>query len=46
VRAWCRESIAGYKCPKTIEFRDTLPLSSAGKILKHELRRPHWAEKR
>ncbi|MGJ7509788.1 long-chain-fatty-acid--CoA ligase [Variovorax sp. GT1P44] len=39
----CRLHIAGYKCPKTIEFREALPLSAAGKVLKRELRAPHWA---
>ncbi len=42
VRAHCRELIAGYKCPKTVEFRSELPLSSAGKILKRDLRAPFW----
>ncbi|WP_433766139.1 long-chain-fatty-acid--CoA ligase [Pseudomonas putida] len=39
LRRYCREFIAGYKCPKTIEFRDALPLSAAGKVLKRELRK-------
>ena len=39
LRQYCREFIAGYKCPKSIEFRDALPLSAAGKVLKRELRR-------
>ncbi|MDB5970148.1 MAG: AMP-dependent synthetase and ligase [Hydrocarboniphaga sp.] len=34
----CRELIAGYKAPRSIEFRDELPLSGAGKILKYVLR--------
>lgn len=34
----CRERIAGYKTPRSIEFRDALPLSGAGKILKYLLR--------
>jgi long-chain acyl-CoA synthetase len=38
IKAHCREFIAGYKCPKSVEFRDSLPLSAAGKILKRELR--------
>ncbi len=42
LRAHCRESIAGYKCPKSVEFRAELPLSGAGKVLKRELRAPHW----
>jgi len=39
----CRSRIAGYKCPRSVEFRDTpLPLSGAGKVLKRELREPYW----
>jgi long-chain acyl-CoA synthetase len=45
LRAHCREFIAGYKCPKTIEFRSELPLSGAGKILKRDLREPFWSGK-
>jgi acyl-CoA synthetase (AMP-forming)/AMP-acid ligase II len=41
--AYCKERLAGYKCPRSIEFRETLPLSGAGKILKTKLREPHWA---
>jgi len=40
--AHCRERIAGYKVPRSIEFRDALPLSSVGKVLKVELRKPFW----
>jgi acyl-CoA synthetase (AMP-forming)/AMP-acid ligase II len=39
----CRTLIAAYKCPRTIEQREALPLSGAGKILKTELRKPFWA---
>ena len=39
----CKSLIAGYKCPKSIEFREEpLPLSGAGKILKKDLRAPYW----
>ncbi|HDR8982688.1 long-chain-fatty-acid--CoA ligase [Burkholderia vietnamiensis] len=38
----CRDLIAGYKVPRSVEFRDTLPTSAAGKLLKHELRKPFW----
>jgi long-chain acyl-CoA synthetase len=38
LRRHCRQYIAGYKCPKSIEFRNALPLSAAGKILKQQLR--------
>jgi long-chain acyl-CoA synthetase len=41
--AFCRERIAGYKCPHSVDVRtDPLPMSGAGKILKRELRRPFW----
>lgn len=36
--AHCRERIASYKCPVSIEFRRSLPMSAAGKLLKYELR--------
>ncbi|WP_338580878.1 long-chain-fatty-acid--CoA ligase [Pseudomonas sp. MAG733B] len=40
--AHCRELIAGYKVPRSVEFRETLPLTSVGKVLKTELRKPFW----
>lgn len=40
--AHCRERIAGYKCPRSMELREALPLSSVGKVLKAELRKPFW----
>lgn len=39
--AHCRKLIAGYKCPRSVEFRTELPISGAGKVLKHVLREPH-----
>ena len=38
----CRQLIAGYKSPRSVEFRDALPMTGAGKIQKTELRKPHW----
>ncbi|MEO9137099.1 MAG: long-chain-fatty-acid--CoA ligase [Casimicrobiaceae bacterium] len=38
VMAHCREYLAGYKCPRDIEFRGELPKSNVGKILRRELR--------
>ena len=43
LRTHCRSRLAGYKCPKTIEFREALPLSPAGKVLKTVLREPFWS---
>ena len=37
-----RERIAGYKVPKSIEFRDELLRSGMGKLLKNEMREPYW----
>ena len=34
----CRKNLTGYKIPKRVEFRDTLPKSPVGKILRRELR--------
>jgi long-chain acyl-CoA synthetase len=46
VIAFCKDKIAHYKCPRSVEVRDDpLPLSGAGKILKRELRRPFWEKK-
>jgi long-chain acyl-CoA synthetase len=41
--AHCHARIAGFKCPKGVDFLDALPKSGAGKILKTELRKPYWA---
>ncbi len=38
VSRYCRENLTGYKIPKYIEFRDELPKSNVGKILRRELR--------
>lgn len=35
--AWCKENMAAYKYPRLIEFRDALPMTATGKILKREL---------
>jgi long-chain acyl-CoA synthetase len=43
LKAHCKALIANYKCPRSIELRDALPVSAAGKILKRDLREPHWA---
>jgi len=40
--AFCKERIAGYKAPKSVEFVDSLPKNPAGKILKRELREKYW----
>lgn len=37
IKAYCRERLAGYKVPKHIEFRDSLPKTMVGKVLRREL---------
>jgi acyl-CoA synthetase (AMP-forming)/AMP-acid ligase II len=36
--AWCRERMAGFKVPRTVEFLDALPLNATGKVMKDQLR--------
>ncbi|WP_431023750.1 AMP-binding protein [Halomonas sp. H5] len=38
LRAWCKKELTGYKVPKTVEFRDELPKTPVGKVLRRELR--------
>jgi len=37
IEAFCRQHLAAYKVPRIIVFRESLPKSSVGKILKREL---------
>jgi len=41
--AFCRERLAGYKCPRTVDFVDSLPREPTGKLAKRKLRDPYWA---
>ena len=41
LQAFCRDLIANYKLPRSIDFVGELPMSGAGKILKRELRQQH-----
>jgi len=43
--AYCRERLAGYKCPTSVDDASELPRNPSGKILKTELRKPFWAGK-
>jgi acyl-CoA synthetase (AMP-forming)/AMP-acid ligase II len=40
--AWCRDRLAHFKCPRTVDIVPALPRNPTGKILKRELRRPYW----
>jgi long-chain acyl-CoA synthetase len=42
--AFCRARLAGFKCPRSVEFRDHLPRTEAGKLYKRLLRDEYWAE--
>jgi len=39
---FCRRHLAGYKCPRTVDFVPSLPRNASGKILKNDLRQPYW----
>jgi len=36
--AWCRDRLAHFKCPKSVEFTSAFPRTTTGKVLKRELR--------
>jgi len=38
IQAFCKENMAGYKRPRVVEFRDEVPVSNVGKILRRVLR--------
>ena len=40
--AFCRDHLAHYKCPTSVDFVDKLPRDPSGKIRKRELREPYW----
>jgi fatty-acyl-CoA synthase len=40
--SWLRERLAGYKCPKSVDFVASLPRNPTGKLLKRVLRQPYW----
>jgi long-chain acyl-CoA synthetase len=39
---WCRDKIAGYKRPTSVDFIEQLPRNASGKLLKRVLREPYW----
>ena len=43
---FCRERLAGYKCPRTVDFIEAMPREPTGKLLKRKLRDPYWAAER
>jgi len=40
---FCREQLSKYKCPRTVDFRDHLPRTDSGKLMKRTLRDEYWA---
>lgn len=42
--AHCRENLAHYKCPTSVDTTNDLPRNPSGKLLKRELRAPYWAQ--
>mgnify|MGYP001825548996 FL=1 len=38
IMAFCKENMAGYKRPRQVEFRDEVPVSNVGKVLRRVLR--------
>ncbi|RXE47933.1 AMP-binding protein [Chromohalobacter israelensis] len=44
LRGWCKRELSAYKVPKLIEFRDELPKTNVGKVLRRELRDSQGAQ--
>ena len=42
ILAFAKERLAGFKCPKSVDFVEAIPRNPSGKILKRELRDPFW----
>src|SRR5690606_8207028 len=42
LRAWCKERLAGYKCPTSVDFRTELARTATGKLQKFKLRAEFW----
>ncbi|WP_319447720.1 MULTISPECIES: AMP-binding protein [unclassified Mycobacterium] len=42
--AYCRERLAGFKCPRSVDFEPQLPRTEAGKLLKRNIRDRYWAQ--
>jgi long-chain acyl-CoA synthetase len=43
LEAFCRDRLAGYKIPRSIDFTEELPRTETGKLVKRRLRDPYWA---
>jgi acyl-CoA synthetase (AMP-forming)/AMP-acid ligase II len=41
--AWCKDRLARYKAPTSVEIREAIPRTATGKVQKFKLREPYWA---
>lgn len=41
---FCKEKLASYKKPKSVDFIDELPKNASGKVLRKELKEPFWKD--
>lgn len=44
IMSWCQANMSAYKCPKAVEFVDSLPKSPAGKIMWRALQEQEWGK--
>jgi fatty-acyl-CoA synthase len=42
VVTWCKERLAGFKAPTSVDFVDDIPRTATGKVQKFKLREPYW----
>jgi long-chain acyl-CoA synthetase len=42
--AYCKERLAGYKCPRSVDFADNLPRTDTGKLFKRRIRDAYWED--
>ena len=42
ILAYCQKNLAKYKCPKSVEFIESMPRDPNGKLMKRKLRDPYW----
>ena len=40
--AWCRERVAAFKCPRSIDVHEAMPREATGKLKKRHLRDVYW----
>ncbi|HVA61052.1 MAG TPA: AMP-dependent synthetase, partial [Mycobacteriales bacterium] len=45
VIAHCKQRLAGYKAPTSVDFVDAIPRTATGKVQKYKLREPYWRDR-